>query len=111
MNKLSYMGAKMETNQNKNDMGAVKKWQNENRESRGDRTRVRQKERKNELIVICDYSPFYKYYFYDDDDCKAHAAGLQPYADWCDNQVFPLEKHARPFGKNYDSVKSWVFGF
>jgi hypothetical protein len=26
------------------------------------------KERKNELRVICDYSPFYKYYFYDDDD-------------------------------------------
>jgi len=40
----------------------------------------------------------------EDDDCKMHAAGLQPYADWCDNQLFSLEDHAKPFGENSDPV-------
>ncbi|MBL69065.1 MAG: glutamate synthase large subunit [Verrucomicrobiales bacterium] len=42
--------------------------------------------------------------FYDDDDCKAHVAGLQPYADWCDAQLFSLAEHAKPFGESYDPV-------
>jgi glutamate synthase (NADPH/NADH) large chain/glutamate synthase (ferredoxin) len=41
---------------------------------------------------------------YEDADCKAHAAGLQPYADWCDNQLFSLEDHAKPFGENSTPV-------
>ena len=42
--------------------------------------------------------------FYDDDDCKAHVAGMQPYADWCDAQLFSLAAHAKPFGESYDPV-------
>ena len=42
--------------------------------------------------------------FYDDDDCKAHVAGMQPYADWCDEQLFSLAEHAKPFGESYDPV-------
>jgi len=41
---------------------------------------------------------------YEDADCKAHAAGLQPYADWCENQLFSLEDHAKPFGENSTPV-------
>lgn len=33
-----------------------------------ERTVVTKKREKKRIRVICDYSPFYKYYFYDDDD-------------------------------------------
>ena len=29
---------------------------------------------------------------------------MQPYADWCDEQLFSLAAHAKPFGESYDPV-------
>ncbi len=38
------------------------------------------------------------------DECKAHVAGLKPYAAWCGEQQFSLSEHAKPFGADFKPV-------
>ncbi|MDB6122547.1 MAG: glutamate synthase large subunit [Pedosphaera sp.] len=40
----------------------------------------------------------------DNDEVKAHAAGLQPYTEWCKKNIFLLSEHAKPFGVNHSPV-------
>ncbi len=38
------------------------------------------------------------------DECKAHVAGLKPYAAWCAEQEFSLSEHSKPFGADFKPV-------
>jgi glutamate synthase (ferredoxin) len=40
----------------------------------------------------------------DNDEVKAHAAGLKPYDEWCKKNIFLLTEHAKPFAINYNPV-------
>jgi glutamate synthase (NADPH/NADH) large chain/glutamate synthase (ferredoxin) len=42
--------------------------------------------------------------FLDNDAVKSHVAGLQPYGEWCDGNVFSLSKHAKPFKPDFNPV-------
>ncbi|MCD6072994.1 MAG: glutamate synthase large subunit, partial [Microvirga sp.] len=42
--------------------------------------------------------------FMENDEVKNHVAGKQPYGEWCDQQLFSLAQHAKPFGENHNPV-------